>query len=310
MKKTIYKIIFALLLFFLIVGGGFGVWQYMEPARVKSQEMYLNDMERLWEAKDSEALWELEKAYFVGLGHVEYRQKRALLLYDLGDLRAKKELEELVDKGWVSDKVYFACGEMSFREGDYEMAEEYFKNMSDAVSVDIQGKVLLYLTHIAGSYGNWEEVTNYLDQAKNDNVSKEDTVIYDLALALVLGDWQMVEVLMGSQDIILREKIGEVFEYVDMAYYLAVADVLMDMDLSDWSRQYLQEASNVIAKKDIYKLYAKSYLQEGNCRLSLDYLKMVEDIDSTDGEVNKMLVEVYQCLGLEEWKVWEESKLS
>lgn len=315
-EKSIFtNIVFGVLLFILVIAVGFVVWEYSKPYRQGMIDDYLLAARDLVDDGDSLAMWELEKAYFMGLDYSSYRQKRALQLVDLKDVGAESELNWLVDKGWANDRVYFELGKIAYLNDDYDLAWDYFGRMSKQSDPIWQGEALVYMAGMAGGEGNWDGVSDYLRQSKNKNYHSDLRDKLELSLNIVLADWDEIANvvdwnILGDEKNELKEKIMALQPLSGDAYFINTSLVLTDLDLTNWSRAYLSEVSyDTLAKKDLYLAYAYSYLAGDDCYLALEFSKKAEEIDSTDNDVHKMLSRAYQCLDLGEWEEWEEMKV-
>ncbi|MFA4931155.1 MAG: hypothetical protein WC570_04815 [Patescibacteria group bacterium] len=301
-KNIFYKVIYGLLLFFLVVAAGAGAWELSKPYRTTVIAGYLQQADRLVKKNDSMALWELEKAYFMGLDYPSYRQERAILLLELNDARATDELDWLVAQGWANDRVNFEEGRLAFLNKEYEVAWQYFGQMSKDSDPQDQGQALVMMAVMAGDEGNWSGVNDYLRQAGNKNYRSDLSLQLELALNIVLADWEQIDKMTnwsswGDDEEQLRVQVLALESLVGDTYFIQSAQVLTDMGWPGWARAYLSNVDGTtLDQKDLYQVYAYTYLAGRDCGEALSYVKMAEQIDSTDLDTQKLLESINQCL--------------
>lgn len=304
-RNVLVKIFWSLMVFGLVLLIGWGGWELLRPYRVELARKLVVQAWAGVEEDKPDALWDLEKAYLVGLGYEDFRVNRALAWAKLGDRRAEAELWQVVESGWADDRVNFEYGKLKYLAGDYQAAESSFVKISKGADLEIQVDVLKMLADMAARKGDWLQAENYLNQAVKKTGFDESINKYFLALNLAKGEVETAE--KYNHDLLdLSDLTGK----RDDSYVLMVADKMIDLGLASWSRAYLdQDYQGILAKRDWNKIYGRSFLAEGGCDEALIYLRAANELDSTDENVHELLAETYRCLGEEEWLLWEEGIL-
>lgn len=305
MNKIVKNLLMGLLIFVLVVAGGLLGWYYSKSWRGQKSALYLEKSEQYIEQKSSNALWELEKAYLMGMNYGDYQIKKALALLKLNDERAIAQAKLTIDRGWVSDDLYFWYGKRLFEIGDYVNAEKQFLKISDDLDESNIDEYYEYMAFLAGSHGNFSQAVEFLDKSLvSENELANNMKIF---LDAVNDNWTEIDKLELADE--MKKNLDELEKMNGDLYVLKLADVANDMGLSSWCRALIDgQQWKGVNNKYIYLVYARSYLVENDCGNAWEYLKNVEEDDSIDEDLHILLAQTYKCLGNVEWMEWEEGK--
>ncbi len=292
-KKNLLSGGMAVIACLLVVMFGLLVWQLTGEQRRVMAQGYLANSENYLKQNDSQALWELTKAYVLDLSYSDYRIKQAKMFYSLSDARAEEELKEVIGNGWADDEIYFDYAQIMLAKGLDSEAVKYLKKVSAGADEKLKNQVLLDLVKLAGDQGKWEEAVGFRQQLSELDKNNIERLRYEAALAIVTADIDdglkaKLEKIMGVS---FSEERWEVLQKVNGdSYVVQAADWLLDLELPRWGRNYLQQLGQTSLEViDVYLLYAKSYWLEGKEALAVDYVDRAYQIDSTNKSVRYWL---------------------
>ncbi|MFZ5392320.1 MAG: tetratricopeptide repeat protein [Patescibacteria group bacterium] len=290
-KKILYSVGMGVVACLIVVATGVLLWQLTAGQRRTMAEEYLQKADDYLAEDDGQALWELTKAYTLDLSYRDYRVKRALALRTLGDKDAEKELKEVIDLNWADDMVNFRYAEILLEQGKENEAVDFFKKVTNRADSEVKNEVLLNLLQLAGNQGKWEEAVGFRGQLIDLEKNNPEKLRYEAALSLVTVD--LNDELKKKLKLVLGEKFSEekytILNQVNGdSYVVQAADWLLDLGLTKWGRNYLQQLDQTdLEMIDVYLLQAKSYWLEGKCALAADYIERTYQIDSTNEQVRE-----------------------
>jgi len=305
MKKVLKNLGIALIVFLLVLLVGILVWEYSSEWRAEKSGEYLAKSEEYVEQGSGQALWEIEKAYWMGMDYGDFRVFRTIKMMELNDVRVEGEIEYLIEKNLGNDDFYFLYADRLYKEGNFEEAEKYLLKVGDKISKKYQEKYYDYLTYFAGLNGDWQSARTYSIASDSDSEFSDNM---NLGLLLLLDEMDNQDIVEYDVDIV--DKVLELKKYNGDLYIIKIADILIDLDLSGWARVLL-DGTNWEGEidRDLYLIYGKSLVKDGNCREALEYFLEAEKIDSVNQEVHGSLMQAHKCLGEKEWEEWERLKV-
>lgn len=282
----------ALAVFVIVVGAGLTGWYYSKGWRAEKSGHYLAQSEEYLDANDQEALWELEKAYLVGMDYTQYRIKRAIALIRLEDRDAVSEAEILIRKKMVNDELFFWYSQFLFSRGDFDLAEKYTLLINGNLTSEYQGEYKKMMAYWAGTHANWDQSVEYINDAVNDKSELQNNM--KIILAVLEDDQTMLAETKKSDQ--LLEKISQLKDTNGDLYALKLAEMMNDMKLTSWARAlmdgYVWESAE---KKSRYLVYGRSWLIEGNCSEAWRYFQEAKNEDVIDKNTANLLAVAEEC---------------
>jgi tetratricopeptide (TPR) repeat protein len=295
----IKQFVISVVLFVVLIGGGVWAWQYLGPWREAKVEQYQQNAKQLVASGKGMGLWELEKAYFVGLDYKEYRKKRAAYLMELGNSQGQGELAYVVKKKWFSDDVNFWYGNQLFADKQYVEAEKYLLDV-DRKNINTLNQLVLLndLAYLSGLKGDWSGANQYIEMALLNN--KNDQQIIDMAVFLQLVDGNMDEALdlikNNKQYLDLQKKIEVLFAKNGDLLILGTADLGIDLGLADWSRKMIDSVEfHSQSQKFVSLVYGRSLVASGKCSEAMKYFLQAKEVDTVDAQVDELISRAYKC---------------
>jgi len=295
----IKKIGLTIVLFVLLLVAGIGLWQYAAPWRLAKIEQYKTEAEQMVSVDNGMGVWELEKAYWMGMDYQQYRQLRAIYLMALGDDQADSELSYVVEKQWLNDGVNFWYGTKLFNNSEYPEAKKYLANVNkNNLEKNYQLVWLKEMAYLSGLAGDWQEAEQYVEMAKliddHDNDLLKMTVFLDVinenlnqAIDLVKNENQFPNLSSKLKDIDLLN--GDLL-------VLKTADLGIDLKLGGWSRKLIDSVQFYsLSRKYIWLVYGRSWLEDHNCSEAIKYFWLAREQDGTDDQINDLLQRAYSC---------------
>lgn len=266
-------------------------WIYWSSDRVEIAEQYLVEAEYQIEQGSEAGLWELAKAYMLGgIDKAEYHRREGVYLAKLNDSRAEGYLSDLIEAGNVNDEVWFEYARILMDKKDFNQAEYVINQISDEIGDVDKLEILTDLAYIEGSRGKWDAAGVFLEQIGQLPVVNERGDNLQLAYGLLNGEIN-TEFLGVEQVQELNEAQGDVF-------VMMVANVWMNMGLTDWSRALLSDLYwQSTDLPDLDYLFVRSYLLDGDCAMAELVMRQFEQRVGDTGETKDMQTAVRECWG-------------